>query len=83
MDMSEEATTLMGREEVPGKVYPLWLERLFLLTGALIFVFFSPEISKAVDHALLGPLVAFVAFPLALLAVVEMAGRLLQASLTS
>ena len=81
--MSEEATTLMAREEVLGKAYPLWLERLFLLTAVIIFVFFSPEISRAVDHALLGPLVAFVAFPLALLALVEIAGRLLQANLTS
>ena len=81
--MSEEATTLMAREEVPGKAYPLWLERLFLLTAVMIFVFFSPEISQTVDHALLGPLVAFVAFPLALLALVEIAGRLLQANLTS
>ena len=81
--MSEEATTLMAREEVLGKAYPLWLERLFLLTAVMIFVFFSPEISQAVDNALLGPLVAFVAFPLALLALVEIAGRLLQANLTS
>ena len=81
--MSEEATTLMAREEVLGKAYPLWLERLFLLTAVMIFVFFSPEISQAVDHTLLGPLVAFVAFPLALLALVEIAGRLLQANLTS
>ena len=81
--MSEEATTLMAREEVLGKAYPLWLERLSLLTAVMIFVFFSPEISQAVDHALLGPLVAFVAFPLALLALVEIAGRLLQANLTS
>ena len=81
--MSEEATTLMAREEVPGKAYPLWLERLFLFTAVMIFVFFSPEVSQAVDHALLGPFVAFVAFPLALLALVEIAGRLLQANLTS
>lgn len=81
--MSEEATTLMAREEVLGKAYPLWLERLFLLTAVMIFVFFSPEVSQAVDHALLGPFVAFVAFPLALLALVEIAGRLLQANLTS
>ena len=81
--MSEEATTLMAREEVLGKAYPLWLERLFLLTAVMIFVFFSPEVSQAVDHALIGPLVAFVAFPLALLALVEIAGRLLQANLTS
>ena len=82
IDMPNE-NTLMGREEPLGKPYPLWMERLFLAAGILVFVFFSPDIKEAVNHDLLGPVVAYVAFPLALLAVVELAGRALQGSRTS
>lgn len=83
MDMSAEATTLMGREEALGKSYPLWMERMFLLTAVLTFVYSHSSVREAVDHDLLGPLVAYIAYPLALLAVVEVAGRLLQRSRTS
>ena len=81
--MSAEATTLMGREEALGKPYPLWMERLFLLAAVLAFVYSHSSVREAVGHDVLGPLVAYVAYPLALLAVVEMAGRLLQRSRSS
>ena len=81
--MSEEATTLMGREETPGKPYPLWMERLFLLGAVLVFVYSHSSVNEAMSHDVLGPLVAYVVYPLTLLAAVEVAGRLLQRSRTS
>ena len=81
--MSGEATTLMGREEALGMPYPLWIERLFLLTAVLAFVSSHSSVREAVGHDLLGPLVAYIAYPLALLAAVEVAGRLLQRTRTS
>ena len=47
------------------------------------FVFFSSDVNEAVGHDLLGPFVAYIAYPLALLAAVELAGRLLQQMRTS
>ena len=73
----------MGREEALGMPYPLWMERLFLLTAVLAFVSSHSSVREAVGHDLLGPLVAYVAYPLALLAAVEVAGRLLQRTRTS
>jgi len=73
----------MGREEALGMPYPLWIERLFLLTAVLAFVSSHSSVREAVGHDLLGPLVAYIAYPLALLAAVEVAGRLLQRTRTS
>lgn len=73
----------MGREEALGMPYPLWMERLFLLTAVLAFVSSHSSVREAVGHDLLGPLVAYIAYPLALLAAVEVAGRLLQRTRTS
>jgi hypothetical protein len=83
IDMSTEATTIMGREEVLGKPYPLWIERVFILAAVFAFVFFSADVNAAVDHDVLGPMVAYIAYPLALLAAVELVGRLLQQIRTS
>ena len=73
----------MGREEALGKAYPLWMERLFLLAAVLAFVYSHSSVREAVGHDVLGPLVAYVAYPPALLAVVGGAGRLLQRRRTS
>ena len=83
MNMSTEITTIMGREETLGKPYPLWVERLLILAAVFAFVFFSSDVNEAVGHELLGPFVAYIAYPLALLAAVELAGRLLQQMRTS
>ena len=83
INMSTETTTIMGREEALGKTYPLWIERLFILAAVFAFVFFSSDVNEAVGHDLLGPFVAYIAYPLAFLAAVELAGRLLQQMRTS
>lgn len=81
--MPDEATTLMGREEAIGKPYPLWMERVFLLSAVVAFVYTHSSINETIGHDVLGPLVAYIVYPLTLLSAVEVAGRLLQRSRTS
>jgi len=73
-----EATTLTGRQEEPGKRYPLWIERTLLLVAAAVFFIYAADVSAAVDQPVLGTLTAYVVYPLVLLALLEMCGRILQ-----
>lgn len=81
--MTNEATTLMGREEHIGKRYPLWIERLLLLMAVVVFILARETIADVVDQAVVGALLTYIAFPLALLAGVELLGRALQRSMRS
>ena len=81
--MTNEAPTLMGREEHIGKRYPLWIERLMLLRAVVVFVLARETIADAVDQPVGGVLLTYIAFPLALLAGVELLGRALQRSMRS
>lgn len=81
--MSAEPTTLMGREEREGPAYPLWIERLLLLIGVAVFALFRSDVLASIDHSIGGIVVTYVVFPLALLASIELLGRLLQQQLRS
>ncbi len=81
--MSAEPTTLMGREEREGTAYPLWIERLLLLIGVAVFALFRSDVLASIDHSIGGVLVTYVVFPLALLATIELLGRMLQRQLRS
>ena len=81
--MTNEATTLMGREEHIGKRYPLWIERLLLLVAMVVFILARETIADAVDQPVVGVLLTYIAFPLTLLAGVELLGRALQRSMRS
>lgn len=81
--MTNEATTLMGREEHIGKRYPLWIERLLLLVAVVVFILARETIADAVDQPVVGVLLTYIAFPLTLLAGVELLGRALQRSMRS
>lgn len=81
--MSAEPTTLMGREEREGPAYPLWIERLLLLIGVGVFALFRSDVLASIDHSIGGVVVTYVVFPLALLASIELLGRLLQQQLRS
>ena len=81
--MSAEPTTLMGREEREGPAYPLWIERLLLLIGVGVFALFRSDVLASVDHSIGGVVVTYVVFPMALLACIELLGRLLQQQLRS
>ena len=81
--MTNEATPLMGREEHIGKRYPLWIERLLLLMAVVVFILARETIADVVDQPVVGALLTYIAFPLALLAGVELRGRALQRSMRS
>ena len=81
--MSAEPTTLMGREEREGPAYPLWIERLLLLIGVGVFALFRSDVLASIDHSIGGVVVTYVVFPLALLASIELLGRMLQKQLRS
>ena len=81
--MSDEATTLMGREEREGSAYPLWIERLLLLGGVVVFALFRSDVLASIDHAIGGVVVTYIVFPMALLAGIELLGRMLQRSIGS
>ena len=81
--MTNEATTLMGREEHIGKRYPLWIERLLLLMAVVVFILARETIADVVDQPVVGALLTYIAFPIALLAGVELLGRALQRSMRS
>ena len=81
--MTNEATTLMGREEHIGKRYPLWIERLLLLVAVVVFILARETIADAVDQPVVGVFLTYIAFPLTLLAGVELLGRALQRSMRS
>jgi len=83
MTMSAEPTTLMGREEREGPAYPLWIERILLLIGVAVFALFRSDVLASIDHSIGGVVVTYVVFPLALLASIELLGRLLQQQLRS
>lgn len=78
MNHVNDATTLTGRQEEPGKRYPLWIERALLLGAAAVFFLYAADVSAAIDQPILGTLTAYVVYPLVLLALVEMCGRILQ-----
>lgn len=81
--MPTDATTLMGREETVGKRYPLWMERLLLLSAIVVFVLGRSVVADTVSQPVASVLVTYIAFPLTLLAGVELFGRALQASMRS
>ena len=81
--MSAEPTTLMGREEREGTAYPLWIERLLLLIGVAVFALFRSDVLASIDHSIGVVVVTYVVFPLALLATIELLGRMLQRQLRS
>lgn len=71
-------TTLMGREETDGRRYPLWLERIFLLAALGVFIVYAPSVHAAVEQPILATFLAYVVYPLVLLAIVELLGRVVQ-----
>ena len=81
--MSAGPTTLMGREDREGTAYPLWIERLLLLIGVAVFALFRSDVLASIDHSIGGVVVTYVVFPLALLATIELLGRILQRQLRS
>ena len=75
--MTSEPTTLLQRDEKQGRRYPLFVERLLLLTGIVGFWFLHPMVLEQVD-GIGGTIAAWCGLPLLLLMVVEIVGRFVQ-----
>tara|TARA_B100000459_G_scaffold92386_1_gene52268 strand:- start:7861 stop:8109 length:249 start_codon:yes stop_codon:yes gene_type:complete len=75
--MTSESTTLLQRDERQGRRYPLFVERLLLLTGIVGFWFLHPMVLEQVD-GIGGTIAAWCGLPLLLLMVVEIVGRFVQ-----
>jgi len=81
--MTTDATTLMGRHETVGRPYPLWMERLMLLGAIMVFILSRSAVAEFVEQPVVSVLLTYIAFPLILLAGVELLGRAIQGSLRS
>lgn len=75
--MSSETNTLLHRDELQGKRYPLYFERAVLILALVAMFFLHPVVLSMVDGTL-GMLVAWCGLPLFLLLCAEMIGRLVQ-----
>ena len=77
--MSEEATTLMARDESPGRAYPMVLERLLFVAAVVGFVALQPSAMDAIDSpAWLSFIVGWCGLPIGLMLLTEFLGRVLQ-----
>lgn len=74
--------TLMEREELQGRNYPMFLERLFLVLAIAIFALYHDQAGAIVEGLVSNSIVVAIGewciFPLALLAIAEILGRIIQ-----
>ena len=75
--MSSETDTLLSREETPGRRYPLFVERLFLVLVVIGSIVLHPKVLEMID-GIFGTLVAWCGLPLFLLLCAELLGRAVQ-----
>lgn len=73
-----EATNLAGRDEVIGRQYPVYLERLLLMAVVIIFVLGYEDVSSNSGEGIVSVLSTWCLFPFILLFSAEMLGRLIQ-----
>tara|TARA_B110000444_G_scaffold214858_1_gene212443 strand:- start:4357 stop:4608 length:252 start_codon:yes stop_codon:yes gene_type:complete len=71
-------TTFLGREENSGKKYPMMIEKSFLLTGLVLFIFTFSDVSNQFENKWIGSLIAFLVYPFVILFTSEMIGRIIQ-----
>ncbi|MBQ70886.1 MAG: hypothetical protein CMA65_05285 [Euryarchaeota archaeon] len=76
--MSEEHMTLLGRDETKGKIYPLFIERILLISVVVLTVVYGGNIADHFSSSWVGFTIGYIMFPMALLAVIEMIGRFIQ-----
>lgn len=79
-ELTNQPTTLLGREEGKGRPYPLFLERFMLVMVIVMTVVYGGNISDQFNTNWLGFGIGFVVFPLVLLAMSEMIGRMIQSN---
>jgi hypothetical protein len=49
--MSEEHMTLLGRDESKGKIYPLYIERILLISVAVLTVLLGGDIAEQFSNS--------------------------------
>ena len=77
--MSEvESTTIIGREEQMGKKYPMFIERILLVSGIIFYILSFSKIIQEFNSEWLGILVALTIYPFLILFTIEMIGRIFQ-----
>lgn len=77
--MADEATTLMARNESPGRGYPMFIERILFVAAIVAFVVFQPKVMDAVESpAWLAVISGWCVLPLLLMLSTEFIGRMLQ-----
>ena len=78
--MTENQTTnLAGREEIIGRKYPIFLERIIIVGVVVAFVLGYQEVGERTGDGLVSLLSTWCLFPFVLLFSAEMIGRVIQA----
>jgi len=82
--MSDEATTLMARDETSGRTYPMFIERLFFVLAIVGFFVLQPIVMETIDTPSWASLAAgWCGLPIGLMFVSEFVGRLMQRMLSN
>ncbi|MDA8616264.1 hypothetical protein N9L27_05515 [Candidatus Poseidoniales archaeon] len=82
--MSEDATTLMARDETSGRMYPMFLERVFFVLAIVGFFVLQPIVMGIIDAPSWASLAAgWCGLPIALMFMSELVGRLMQRLLSN
>ncbi len=82
--MSEDATTLMARDETSGRAYPMIVERMFFVLAIVGFFVLQPVVMEAVDDPSWASFAAgWCGLPIALMFASELLGRLMQRMLSN
>jgi len=75
--MSSEKNTFFSREEVQGRRYPLFVERLLLILVVVVSFLLHPKVLESID-GVFGTLAAWCGLPLFFLLCSELIGRMVQ-----
>ena len=82
--MSDEATTLMARDETSGRTYPMFIERLFFVLAVVGFFVLQPIVMETIDAPSWASFAAgWCGLPIGLMFVSEFVGRLMQRMLSN
>ena len=73
------ATTLLGREEIIGRKYPIFLERIVFVMIVAVFILGFEEVRDRTGDGIISVLSTWCLFPFILLFRAEMIGRVIQA----
>jgi len=75
----DQPTNLAGRDEVIGRKYPIFLERILIVGVVLAFILGYQDVNDRTGEGLVSLLSTWCLFPFILLFSAEMIGRLIQA----